>query len=107
MSAIGVIDYGMGNLHSLAKALERSAGSQRVLVTYDPDKLAKCERLVLPGVGGVRACMAELQRRRFLRMLERPGSPTCHECGLVPALQLCPTCRRPLCGTCAHHDCAV
>ena len=62
MSAIGVIDYGMGNLHSLAKALERSAGSQRVEVTYDPDKLAKCERLVLPGVGGVRACMAELQR---------------------------------------------
>lgn len=62
MSAIGVIDYGMGNLHSLAKALERSAGSQRVEVTYDPDKLAKCERLVLPGVGGVRACMAELNR---------------------------------------------
>lgn len=62
MAAIGVIDYGMGNLHSLAKALERSAGSMRVEVTYDPDKLAKCERLVLPGVGGVRACMAELQR---------------------------------------------
>ena len=47
-------------------------------------------------------CMAELQRRRFLRMMERPSSPTCHECGLVPALQLCPTCRRPLCGTCVH-----
>jgi glutamine amidotransferase len=62
MAAIGVIDYGMGNLHSLAKALERSAGSMRVEVSYDPDKLAKCERLVLPGVGGVRACMTELQR---------------------------------------------
>lgn len=62
MSAVGVIDYGMGNLHSLAKALERVSGASRVEVGYDPDKLARCERLVLPGVGGVRACMSELQR---------------------------------------------
>ncbi|MDE2148504.1 MAG: imidazole glycerol phosphate synthase subunit HisH [Gammaproteobacteria bacterium] len=62
MSSIGVIDYGMGNLHSLAKALERVAGNLRVEVSPDPVKLAKCNRLVLPGVGGVRACMNELRR---------------------------------------------
>ena len=62
MAAIGVVDYGMGNLHSLAKALQRVSGTERVEVSYDPDKLAKCDRLVLPGVGGVRACMAELKR---------------------------------------------
>lgn len=62
MAAIGIIDYGMGNLHSLAKAFEKVAGSARIEVSYDPAKLAKCDRLVLPGVGGVRACMDELQR---------------------------------------------
>lgn len=62
MAVIGVIDYGMGNLHSLAKALEKVAGTARVEVSYDPVKLAKCDRLVLPGVGGMRACMDELRR---------------------------------------------
>ena len=62
MGAIGVIDYGMGNLHSLGKALERVAGSSPVIVSYDPEELLKCDRLVLPGVGGVRACMNELRR---------------------------------------------
>ena len=62
MTSIGVIDYGMGNLHSLGKALERVAGDQRVLVSYEPEELLACDRLVLPGVGGVRECMKELAR---------------------------------------------
>jgi len=62
VASIGVIDYGMGNLHSLGKSLERVAGSDRVEISYDPDKLLRCDRLVLPGVGGVRACMDELRR---------------------------------------------
>jgi glutamine amidotransferase len=62
MRAIGVIDYGMGNLHSLAKSLERVAGEQRIEVSYDPEELMRCDRLVLPGVGGVRGCMNELRR---------------------------------------------
>lgn len=62
MAAIGVIDYGMGNLHSLGKALERVGGGSRVLISYDPEVLLKCDRLVLPGVGGVRECMKELRR---------------------------------------------
>ena len=63
MAAIGVVDYGMGNLHSLGKALERVSGAGRVVISYDPEELLKCDRLVLPGVGGVRECMKELQRR--------------------------------------------
>jgi imidazole glycerol-phosphate synthase subunit HisH len=62
MRAIGVIDYGMGNLHSLAKSLERVAPDRRIEVSYDPQELLKCDRLVLPGVGGVRGCMNELRR---------------------------------------------
>lgn len=59
---IGVIDYGMGNLHSLGKALERVSSGQRIVISYDPDELRACDKLVLPGVGGVRACMSELRR---------------------------------------------
>lgn len=62
MTTIGVIDYGMGNLHSLTKALEHVAGTARIAVSGDPDALLRCDRLVLPGVGGVRACMDELRR---------------------------------------------
>ncbi len=60
--AIGVIDYGMGNLHSLGKALQRVSSASRVVISYDPEELLACDRLVLPGVGGVKACMQELRR---------------------------------------------
>jgi glutamine amidotransferase len=59
---IGVIDYGMGNLHSLGKALERVASSQHIVISYDAEELRACDKLVLPGVGGVKACMNELRR---------------------------------------------
>ena len=59
---IGIIDYGMGNLHSLGKALERVSSSQRIVISYDADELRACDKLVLPGVGGVKACMSELKR---------------------------------------------
>jgi glutamine amidotransferase len=69
MKKIGVIDYGMGNLHSLSKALERVAPEQRVLVSYDPEELLDCDRLVLPGVGGVRECMKELDRLELTQLI--------------------------------------
>ena len=69
MAAIGIIDYGMGNLHSLGKALERVAGTGRVTISYDPEELMGCDRLVLPGVGGVRECMKELQRLELNQMV--------------------------------------
>ena len=67
---IGVIDYGMGNLHSLGKALERVASSQRVVISYEIDELKGCDKLVLPGVGGVRACMSELKRLELYEMVK-------------------------------------
>jgi glutamine amidotransferase len=69
METIGVIDYGMGNLHSLAKSLERVAGNQRIVISYDPAELLECDRLVLPGVGGARACMDELRRLELDQMV--------------------------------------
>lgn len=62
MKTIAVIDYGMGNLRSVAKALEHVAPSGvRVCVTCDPAQIAAADRIVFPGQGAARACMQALQ----------------------------------------------
>ncbi|MDX8402433.1 MAG: imidazole glycerol phosphate synthase subunit HisH [Mariprofundaceae bacterium] len=58
---IALVDYGMGNLHSVAKALERVGG--RVRLARAPEALDGAERIVLPGVGAFRDCMATLRER--------------------------------------------
>mgnify|MGYP000403119755 CR=1 FL=1 len=48
---VAVIDYGMGNLHSVESAL-RKAGAEDVVVTADRAPILKADRVVFPGVGG-------------------------------------------------------
>ncbi|MBS1199108.1 MAG: imidazole glycerol phosphate synthase subunit hisH [Proteobacteria bacterium] len=60
---IAVIDYGMGNLRSVSKALEHVAGGVPVLVTADPAEVAAAERVVFPGQGAMPDCMRELEMR--------------------------------------------
>ena len=62
MNTVAVIDYGMGNLHSVAKALEHVPGNHRVVVTHEADKILEADRVVLPGVGAMRDCMGEIKR---------------------------------------------
>lgn len=66
MTHVAVIDYGMGNLHSVAKAIEhvgaRANVALKVSVTADPSVLKQADRLVFPGVGAMRDCMAEIRR---------------------------------------------
>ncbi len=61
---VAVIDYGSGNLHSAAKALERASRESRanepILVTSDPDAVRRADRVVLPGVGAFADCKAGL-----------------------------------------------
>ena len=61
-SVVAVIDYGMGNLHSVAKALEFVAPDATVTVTSDPSVIRAADRVVFPGVGAIRDCMAEIRR---------------------------------------------
>jgi imidazole glycerol-phosphate synthase subunit HisH len=63
MSTIAVIDYGMGNLHSVAKAVERVAPQARVLVTADPGEVMRAERVIFPGQGAMPDCMREMDSR--------------------------------------------
>lgn len=59
MTALALIDYGAGNLHSVHNAL-RKAGAQDAVITADPQLVARADRIVLPGVGAFRACMDAL-----------------------------------------------
>lgn len=61
--SIAVIDYGMGNLRSVSKALEHVAGGKQVIVTADPAQVAGAERVVFPGQGAMPDCMRELDAR--------------------------------------------
>jgi glutamine amidotransferase len=58
--SVAIVDYGSGNLHSAAKAFERAAREsghdQPIVVTGDPNEVARAERIVLPGVGAFADC---------------------------------------------------
>ena len=57
---IAIIDFGMGNLHSVHKAFEVVAPRADVVVTSDTAEIAAADRVVFPGVGAMRDCMAEI-----------------------------------------------
>jgi glutamine amidotransferase len=57
---IAVIDYGMGNLRSVSKAVEHVAGDAVVRVTDDAGWIASADRVVFPGQGAARDCMAAI-----------------------------------------------
>ncbi|MCL5883718.1 MAG: imidazole glycerol phosphate synthase subunit HisH [Actinobacteria bacterium] len=65
---IVIIDYGMGNLRSVEKALEK-VGAE-VAVSRDPDDLRQADRIVLPGVGAFGDAMANLQKRGLVEAIK-------------------------------------
>lgn len=60
---IAVIDYGMGNLRSVSKAIEHVAPGRKVVVTSNPDEVASAGRVVFPGQGAMPDCMREMESR--------------------------------------------
>jgi glutamine amidotransferase len=86
---VAVIDYGMGNLHSVASALSHVAPEQEVVVTSDPAVVAAADRVVFPGVGAIRDCMAEIKRLGFDQLLREQiatGKPVLGICVGMQAL---------------------
>ena len=78
-----IIDYASGNLHSAEKAFQRMAretDAGDVIVTSDPDVVARADRIVLPGDGAFPACMHELSERTglytaMIEAVEEKGRP--------------------------------
>lgn len=76
MSAVAVVDYQVGNLYSVTKALEWvSGGAAKIEVTRDPKVISRAERVVLPGVGAFGHCAdnlrAEIRKALEEAVLER------------------------------------
>ena len=62
---IAVVDYGMGNLRSVSKAVEHVAAGKTVVITSDPKVIQNAERVVFPGQGAMPDCMRELDARNL------------------------------------------
>ena len=84
MASVAVIDYGMGNLRSVAQAVMAAAQGSGVdvIITADPAQVRQADRVVLPGQGAMRDCMREL-----------------HDSGLLPEV-LHAAAHKPLFGVC-------
>lgn len=61
---IAIIDYQMGNLRSVQKALERVGHPAKIV--NEPDQIAAADKVILPGVGAFGDCMAELRKRELI-----------------------------------------
>jgi imidazole glycerol-phosphate synthase subunit HisH len=86
---VAVIDYGMGNLHSVASALSHVAPDTKVIITADPAVVRDADRVVFPGVGAMRDCMAEIKRLGFDTLLPEQiatGKPVLGICVGMQAL---------------------
>jgi glutamine amidotransferase len=83
---IAVIDYGMGNLRSVQKALEKTGG--KAMLTDDPEMVARAEKIVFPGVGAFGDAMKELERRGLDRAIKGAIASGKQFLGLCLGMQL-------------------
>jgi glutamine amidotransferase len=67
---IAVVDYGMGNLRSVAKALKHVAPERTIVVSADPDTIRRAARVVLPGQSAMPDCMRSLNESGLRGVVE-------------------------------------
>lgn len=81
-NTIAIIDYGMGNLHSVAKAMEKVAPEAKVIVTERVEDILAADRIIFPGVGAIRDCIDEIKKRGFDKVIQTLA-------GKKPMLAIC------------------
>lgn len=64
-TSVAIIDYGMGNLHSVASAFAHVAPDSQITITADKAVIEAADKILFPGVGAIRDCMAEIRRLGF------------------------------------------
>ena len=77
-TSIAIIDYGMGNLHSVHSALTHVSPGDDVVITADPALIQRADRVVFPGVGAIKDCVTAMRRRglhRLIPILIADGKP--------------------------------
>lgn len=60
---IVVVDYGMGNLRSVAKAIEKVAPAEKIVISSEASEIESADRVVVPGQGAMHDCMREFLAR--------------------------------------------
>lgn len=83
---ITIIDYGMGNLHSVAKALEKVGGN--VTISSNKTDIVQADKLVLPGVGSFGDCMRNLQKYDLIDTIKNSLASTKPFLGICLGMQL-------------------
>lgn len=63
--SVAVIDYGMGNLHSVASALQFVSPNDVIHISSDEKQILAADRVIFPGVGAMGDCMAEIRARHL------------------------------------------
>ena len=66
MNNVVIVDYGLGNLRSIQRGLDKVGA--KVIISSDLEVITKADRLVLPGVGAFKAGMAGLQKADLVDM---------------------------------------
>tara|TARA_Y100001968_G_scaffold321983_1_gene357313 strand:- start:2060 stop:2683 length:624 start_codon:yes stop_codon:yes gene_type:complete len=71
MQKIAVLDYGMANLHSVAKAIEKVSTNNRIFISNDLKEIQASNKLVIPGVGAIRDCMNSIASQGMDDLIRR------------------------------------
>ena len=71
MATVAVIDYGMGNIHSISKALKVAAPDYNVVVSDDAEVILAADHIVFPGVGAIRDCMQALRESGLDKVVKK------------------------------------
>jgi glutamine amidotransferase len=69
--SIAIVDYGMGNVRSVQKAIEHVAPNDRVFLTDNADLINEADRIVFPGQGALGACMQALNNYNLVDVIKR------------------------------------
>lgn len=85
-ASIAILDYGMGNLSSVEKAIRHLGG--RCVVTRSAAVVRRAQKIILPGVGSFGDAMSELRKRRLIRPLQEHFNKRKKFLGICLGLQL-------------------
>jgi glutamine amidotransferase len=83
---IAIVDYGMGNIHSVSKAIEVCGGNP--VVTSSKSKIESCQKVILPGVGAFEDAVAELERQGLFDFIKGQAAENKPLLGICLGMQL-------------------